>query len=293
MVVRIESSSNNCLECGGIIAPIEERGDAVCMTCGLVMDERLVDRSNNGIRAFSQEDRDKREFTGSPITTLTPDISLTTMINRKEIRNPNLRRAAKWDSHMKWETKNMLTALTELKRMATHLGLPKRVVESSIMLYKIVFQKGLIKGRSILGMIAACTYYASKNAGIPITLQEYFEKSAINIMILKKCYKILIRELNLKTSVMDPASLIPKYCSELNFSSEIELRASKLLKSYIEKKSSCGKDPKGFCAGAIYLVAKLKNKRVSQKQISEITGVSEVTLRSRYKEMLESVNFIM
>ena len=71
----------------------------------------------------------------------------------------------------------------------------------------------------------------------------------------------------------------------------VEKEAIKVLKNFMENTSICGKDPKGLCAGAIYLVSKLKNQRVSQKDISKVIGVTEVTLRSRYKEFLQHVTF--
>jgi len=55
--------------------------------------------------------------------------------------------------------------------------------------------------------------------------------------------------------------------------------------------SISGKDPKGLCAGVIYLVCKMKNKKVSQKKIANVIGVTEVTLRSRYKELSKKLNF--
>ena len=64
-----------------------------------------------------------------------------------------------------------------------------------------------------------------------------------------------------------------------------------VLQNFISKISISGKDPKGLCAGAIYLVSKLRNVKVSQKEISQIVGVTEVTLRSRYKELLKNVSF--
>ena len=67
----------------------------------------------------------------------------------------------------------------------------------------------------------------------------------------------------------------------------------KMLHNFIVRTSISGKDPKGLCAGAIYLVAKLRNVKVSQKDISRVISVTEVTLRSRYKELLAniSINF--
>ena len=54
--------------------------------------------------------------------------------------------------------------------------------------------------------------------------------------------------------------------------------------------NSSGKDPKGLCAGALYLVCKLSKKKMSQQKIAEVVGVTEVTLRSRYKDFSKKLN---
>jgi transcription initiation factor TFIIB len=291
MVVEYEVISNSCPECGGLIQDFYERGETVCKSCGLIVFERSLDISHSGIRAYTKQEKDKKERTGCPISILMPDIGLSTIIDRSKIKNPDLRRAAKWNTHMTWEKRNMLIAITELKRIGSNLNFPDRVKKAAIRLYKEVFKRKLLRGRSINGMVAACSYFICKDEKVPITLQEILDEASINANIVKKCYKILVRELNLKSSHIDPISLIPRYCADLDLGIEIEKETIKVLRNYISKSSICGKDPKGLCAGSIYLVAKLKNRKVSQKEISQIINVTEVTLRSRYKELLKSISF--
>jgi transcription initiation factor TFIIB len=291
MVIEMEITSNQCPECGGPTISILERGETVCKHCGLVVDERGLDINHSGIRAYSKHEKDKKERTGSPMSILMPDIGLSTVIDRSKIKNPDLRRAAKWNTHLSWEKRNMLMAITELKRIGGNLNFPERVKKSAVRLYKEVFKRQLLRGRSINGMVAACAYYACKDERVPVTLQEILDEASISDNIVKKCYKILIRELNLKISHIDPVSLIPRYCADLNLGIEVENEAVRILQNFIKKNMISGKDPKGLCAGAIYLVAKLRNVKVSQKDISKIIGVTEVTLRSRYKELLKNISF--
>ncbi len=291
MVVEIETISNMCPECGGNTIDVQELGETVCRACGLVVGERGLDISHSGIRAYTKQEKERKERTGCPISILMPDIGLSTIIDRTKIKNPDLRRAAKWNTHLSWEKRNMLIAITELKRIGGNLNFPERVKKAAVRLYKEVFKKQLLRGRSINGMVAACAYFVCKKERVPITLQEILEEASISDNIVKKCYKILVRELNLKSTHIDPVSLIPRYCADLNLDIDIEKEASRMLQNFMNKSFICGKDPKGLCAGAIYLVAKLRNKKISQKEISKIIGVTEVTLRSRYKELLKNISF--
>ena len=91
--------------------------------------------------------------------------------------------------------------------------------------------------------------------------------------------------MNLKTQSTDPIALVPRYVSDLELDSEIEALIKKILTTYIDNFSISGKDPKGLCAGAIYLASRIKNLELTQQQIVNSIGITEVTLRSRYKEL--------
>ncbi|MHA1283490.1 MAG: transcription initiation factor IIB [Promethearchaeota archaeon] len=281
--------SNVCPECGGKIIPIHPKGEEVCEQCGLVINERVVDYSHSDKRAFTKQEKDKRERTGSPISELLPDMGLSTVID-SNINNPDLKRAAKWNSRMTWDKRNILIATTELKRIASNLNLPDHIKKSAIRIYKEAFKKKLLRGRSINGMVAACLYFACREKKIPRTLQEILDQTSVSAKNVRRCYRTIIRELNLKAPSTDPIALIPRYIAELHLDIEIEKNTIKILQNYISKYSISGKDPKGLCAGALYLVCKVKNKRISQKEISNIVGVTEVTLRSRYKELIKKLN---
>ena len=49
-----------------------------------------------------------------------------------------------------------------------------------------------------------------------------------------------------------------------------------------------GKSPVGIAAAAVYAAALLTNEKVTQSQVSDVADISEVTIRNRYKELLEA-----
>ncbi|MBY9007083.1 MAG: transcription initiation factor IIB [Candidatus Lokiarchaeota archaeon] len=283
--------SSSCPECKGKVIPIQAKGEIVCSKCGLVVSERIVDVSHSGKRAFTKHEKEKRERTGSPISILLPDMGLSTIIDKTNIINPDLKRAAKWNSRMTWDKRNMLIATTELKRIGSNLNLPIHVKKTAIRIYIEAFKKKLLRGRSINGMVAACLYFACREGAIPRTLQEILEETSINAKNVRRCYRTIIRELNLKVPSTDPISLIPRYIAELGLNTEAEKGAIRLLTSFISNCSISGKDPKGLCAGVLYFISKSQKKKISQKEIANLVGVTEVTLRSRYKEIIKKLNF--
>lgn len=289
-IYNLNKNVNVCPECGGNIISLQETGDIVCNQCGLVLHEKNVDFSHAGRRAYSTEEKNNRERTGAPMSNLVPDIGLTTTIDKTKIKNPNLKRAAKWDTRMKWEKRNILIATTELKRISTNLNLPNHVKEDAMRLYKEVFRRKLLRGRSINSMIAACLYFAIRKHRISRTFHEVLDETAETGKDVRRCYRVLIRELNLKVPNTKPSALVPKFITKLGLSSEIEKLALKIINSFTSNFIISGKDPKGIIGGAIYLACKIKNLSYTQKQIADSIGVTEVTLRSRYKEIRQKLN---
>ena len=57
-----------------------------------------------------------------------------------------------------------------------------------------------------------------------------------------------------------------------------------------EKKLTAGKDPQGMAAAAIYIACVIEGEKKTQKEIAEAAGVTEVTVRNRYKGLRRSFN---
>ena len=290
IISDLNVSSEICPECDGNIISLNQIGEIVCSQCGLVISERSVDVTHSDKRAYTSQEKKQREHTGAPISSLLPDMGLTTVINKKDIKDPDLKRAVKWNTRITWEKRNLLIATTELKRICSNLNLPSYIKLEAIKLYKEAFKRKLLRGRSINSMIAASIYLAIRLKKLPRTLQEILEESAENEKDIRRCYRVLIRELNIKSPNTDPSALIPTYIVNLKLNHEIEETATKIVNAFSAKFSTSGKDPKGIVAGALYLACKIKGLNLTQKQISDVVGVTEVTLRSRFKELSTKLN---
>jgi transcription initiation factor TFIIB len=274
-----------CPECGGSVISLNQIGEIVCSQCGLVLKERGVNLFHSDKRAYTSQEKDQREHTGAPISSLLPDIGLSTVIDRKNIKDPDLKRAVKWNTRITWEKRNILIATTELKRICSNLNLPNYIKLEAIKLYKDAYKLKLLRGRSINSMIAASIYLAVRLKKVPRTLQEILDESSENEKDIRRCYRVLIRELNIKSPNTNPSALIPSYAATLKLDSDIEINSTKIVNAFSERFSTSGKDPKGIVAGAIYLACRLKGLELTQKEIAEVVGITEVTLRSRYKEL--------
>jgi transcription initiation factor TFIIB len=292
-----------CGECGSthlIQDPL--RGETLCQDCGLVAEEGLID-SGPEWRAFDMEQGEKRARTGAPMTYTIHDKGLSTEIGwknkdsyGKSIPTKNraqLYRLRKWQRRIRVSNateRNLAYALSELDRIASAMSLPRNVRETAAMVYRKAVNKNLIRGRSIEGVVAASLYAACRQCNVPRTLDEIAASSNVGRKEIGRTYRFMTRELKLKLMPTRPQDYISRFCSELKLSGEVQARAIEILKEAAEKELTSGRGPTGVAAASIYIASILCNERRTQREVADIAGVTEVTIRNRYKELTERLN---
>jgi len=289
-----------CPECGSrVLVRDYERAELVCEKCGLVVDSNFMDEGPEW-RAFDHDQRMKRSRVGAPMTFTIHDKGLSTMIdwrNRdaygKSISSKNraqLYRLRKWQRRIRVSNateRNLAFALSEMDRMASALGLPRNVRETAAVIYRKAVDKNLIRGRSIEGVAAAALYAACRQCSVPRTLDEIAEVSRVSRKEIGRTYRFVSRELGLKLLPTSPIDYVPRFCSGLGLSGEVQAKAIEILRQAGEKELTSGRGPTGVAAAAIYIGSIQCNDRKTQREVAEVAGVTEVTIRNRYKELAE------
>ncbi len=298
----IEDDVFRCPECGSThLVRDYERGELVCEDCGLVIDENIIDQGPEW-RAFDMEQGEKRARTGAPMTYTIHDKGLSTEIGWKNkdsygksipTRNrAQLYRLRKWQRRIRVSNateRNLAFALQELDRIASSMGLPRNVRETAAMIYRKAVDKNLIRGRSIEGVVAAALYGACRQCGVPRTLDEIAAASNVGRKEIGRTYRFMTRELKLKLLPTRPQDYVQRFCSELKLSSEVQAKAMEILKEAANKELTSGRGPTGVAAASIYIASILCNERRTQREVAEVAGVTEVTIRNRYKELTEKL----
>jgi len=279
-----------------------KRGELVCHECGLVVDSDFIDQGPEW-RGFDHDQRMKRSRVGAPMTYTIHDKGLSTMIdwrNRdsygKSISSKSraqLHRLRKWQRRIRVSNsteRNLAFALSELDRMASALGLPRNVRETAAVVYRKAVDMNLIRGRSIEGIAGSALYAACRQCNVPRTLDEIAEVSRINRKEIGRTYRFISRKLGLKLIPTSPIDYIPRFCSGLNLHAEVQSKSVEILRQAIEKDLTSGCGPTGVAAAAIYISSILCRDRRTQRDVAEVAGVTEVTIRNRYKELAEQLD---
>ncbi|NVM54088.1 MAG: transcription initiation factor IIB [Candidatus Helarchaeota archaeon] len=263
-----------------------ERAELVCSACGLVIMESIIDTSRNDRRAYTSEERKAREHRGAPLSPMLSNYGLTTKIDNQFNKwNGRLKRIKQWNERLTWAQRNLLIATNEIRRLGALLALPKQVEENAAILYRKVFKLQLLRGRSINSFVPACVYLSCRLNKVPRTLSEICAFSKSRSKTIRHSTHIIIRELNLKIMALAPSELVAGLINKLKLSNDIERKTLEIIQYAKKANLILGKDPKGIAAAAIYLACMENGERRSQSIISKEAGITEVTLRNRYKEL--------
>jgi len=291
-----------CPACGSTSIIFDsERSVYVCTSCGTVLEERMVDQGPEW-RAFTPEEREKRSRVGSPITPTVHDKGLSTVIDWRDKdafgrrlepkKRLEILRWRKWQIRTRIQSsmdRNLAQAMNELDRIASQLNLPRSVREEAAVIYRKAVEKGLVRGRSIESVMAAAIYAACRRLKIPRTLDEIAAFTKSGRKDVARCYRLLLRELTVQVPIADPIDYVPRIGALLGLSGNVLKRAAEILKRAKEKGITAGKDPAGLAAAAIYIASLLEDERRTQKEIAQVSGVTEVTVRNRYKELVREL----
>ncbi len=287
-----------CPECGSPkIFRDKLRGEVVCASCGLVIEEGMVDFTQEW-REFESEEAEKKRRSGAPMSLARHDKGISTEIGMgysdifrlPSSARPKFFRLKKWQQRISTATeRNLKYALAELKRYTSFLALPSSVEETIALLYRKAVNKELVRGRSMESVIAGALYAACREHGTPRTLDEIAEVSHVPKREIGRTYRFMARQIGLRILPTDPADYIPRFASQLNLSGTVVTKALAILKQSKEKELTSGRGPTGVAAAVLYIAAQLMNEKRTQRQVAEVAGVTEVTIRNRYKELVREL----
>ncbi|WP_222918896.1 TFIIB-type zinc ribbon-containing protein [Natrinema sp. SYSU A 869] len=293
-----ERRGSECPECAGSIRHDEEHGERACAECGLVLDTDAIDY---GPEWRNLDDDGEGRRVGPPVSSIRHDKGLSTTIGWRDEdaygnrvsgrKRERLQRLRTWNERFtskNAQERNLKQAFGEIERMASALGLPEPCRETAGVLYRRAVDEGLLPGRSIEAMATACLYAAARQHGTPRTLVVFESVSRVEKLPVQRAYRYLSSELGLRIEPADPIHYLPQYASELEVSDDAERLARKILEAAKARGLHSGRSPAGLAAAAIYGAARLTNERVTQATVGEETGVSSVTVRNRYRELLDA-----
>lgn len=298
--------SDRCPNCGkrSLVEDLSS-GELSCSNCGFVVSEKSIDHGPEW-RTFSDEKSTNKVRTGSPTSITYRDMGLSTVVGRsnrdasgRAFSSPmrsTIERIRKWDHRAPAfgsMERNLGIALAELDKMGDKLGVSDSVKERAAYIYRKALERGLLRGRSIVGIAAASLYAAFRDTETPRTLKDIAAINNLDKKSIARDYRILVREMDLSMPVADAAKNVTRIASKVGLSERVARKAIEIVHMTEEREISAGKAPMGLAASSLYLAGVIEGEVKTQKEIAEAAGVTEVTVRNRYKGLRSALGSIL
>jgi len=295
-------SVQKCPECGAsLLMRDQEHAEVVCTNCGLVVAAKLADRGPEW-RAFTPEQQTKKARSGAPSTLTMHDKGLPTHIDWRDIRGSSPEKAAQLHRLRRWQNRSRVASATERKlasvlsqmhRMAAPLNLPNNILETAVLIYRNASKKHLTRGKSTQGIVAAALYLACRQCRLVRTLEELSQASGIGKLEVARNYRFLVKELDYFVPPVRRSQHVTRLSNQLELSWKAEGVTHNILQAVKGLKLTSGRGAKSVATAASYIACKLLGEHRTQREFAEAADITEVTVRNRYKEMLERLLIVV
>lgn len=174
--------------------------------------------------------------------------------------------------------------------VASILGLDCDISDHAFQLFRDCCSATCLRNRSVEALATAALVQAIREAQEPRTLQEISIAANVPQKEIGKYIKILGEALQLSQPINSNSISVhmPRFCTLLQLNKSAQELATHIGEVVINKCFCTRRNPISISAAAIYLACQLEDKRKTQAEICKVTGLTEVTLRKVYKELLEN-----
>jgi transcription initiation factor TFIIB len=283
-----------------------QSGELICSKCGQVISDKVEQEGpewrNFDILSSSMgqsNGSNSRSRVGMSTSLARHDMGLSTIIGRIDrdasgqkidaAMRSTMDRLRVWDYRTQIHSatdRNLRNAFVKLDILKDKLGLIDSVVEKAAYIYRKAQERGLVRGRTISGVLAAAIYIACREMGISRTLKDIASYNNVKLKEVAKSYRLLCIELDIKVPIVDPMRCIAKVANKANLSEKTKRQAVEMMNNVTQREISVGKNPMGLAASVLYMSSLKTGENITQSNLSDAAGVTEVTLRNRYKDLM-------
>jgi len=297
-----------CTVCKSSVIDDAEKGEKICSGCGIVMQEHMEDHGPEA-RSSSLEDKMKLARATGQTSYSQHDLGIATEISvgatdfsGKKINAETasqMHRLGKWQQRVRVSSsrdRRLLNVLGRVSEICHSCSLPRNVIETASIIYRSLDGKNIkVKGKSVISISAAVVYMACKQCDVIRSLDEILKEVCqpreikSKTKLASRYYRMLVMELG---TVSVPIVTMDKYISKIANMTNTDTRVERLSLEIAEKTKdrnlADGKAPNGIAAAYLYIGSILLGQNILQRDISTVSGVTEVTIRNRCKEILTS-----
>ena len=292
-----ENMAGSCEVCGETSWDADNiRGETICSNCGYVASENMIDPGAEWVNHSNGDDRSR---VGAPSTLTLSDKGLSTEIRRSDLTSGGARkhglsgkalrdwrRRQRIDQRSKTRDSRSRNLSVAMQFIRDRGDLPPQIEQEAASLYRHSVARGLVTGRSIRGVTAACVYIAAREAKIPRKIEDIGKAfdmiSDIEVKELKRTIRLVARNLGTH-HITGPEEYFEKFHSDLGLPPEVLGGAREIWSQVKDDLSWQGKKPSGIAGVVLYYASQNSTSSRTQSEVCKVSGISEVTLRGLLK----------
>ena len=258
--------------------------------------ENMIDP---GAEWINHSDGNDRSRVGAPSTLTLSDKGLSTEIRRTDLTSGGARkhgmsgkalrdwrRRQRIDQRSKTRDSRSRNLAIAMQFIPDRGDLTPQIEQEAASLYRNSVERGLVTGRSIRGVSAACVYIAAREAKIPRKIEDIAEAfdmvSEVEVKELKRTIRLVARNLGTH-HITGPEEYFERFHSELGLPPSVLGDARELWAEVRDNLSWQGKKPSGIAGVILYYSSQNSNSPRTQSDVCAVSGISEVTLRGLLK----------
>lgn len=312
---NFKNKKSLCLICNNnykVISDPETR-EVICTICGQVLSDQNEQCINNRINeeitnVAGSESGTRYDLKSQNSSSAVPyNIESPTIIGRTNVDATGrqigsdmenimekLRILEKRTRYNNSADRNLKYAFEQMTKLKYKLGISDSIIQKSFYFYRKAQVLGIIRGRSIDGIVSASIYLACKEFETPKTLKEISKVSNVKIKTISHYYRILVIEFGLRTvPVIDPIKCITKIINNTDLNESVKRKAIQIMTKVKQNKIHEGKNPMVIAASTIYAAYKLDEANIdktTQIEIAKSVGISDSVLRKWYNDIVDNLN---
>ena len=290
-----------CINCGSDKLVIDNnKGYKVCEECA-VINEEFLDKTQE----FSNETNGNSRY-GCPSNFFFPKSALGTKIQSKGY---NRLSALQRQGQMPYKEKSLMDVLERIQEKCKKYVITQTIIDTAKILYKKVSEckhtKGKRKGKNMImrcinrrSMIAACVFHACKLQKEPRSPKEIADIYDLEIRHVNRGCRKFIDYIDISTIYFEIKSsqssdFIERFAKKLNIDKQYIEKAKDISTNIHKLGLATTHEPPSVAAGCILLIENMYHIDISKKNISEIFGISDVTISKTYRKIFPYHKIIM
>lgn len=268
----------------------EFRGEYICTETGEVLEERLVDVGKEWRSFAIPSNRERGEI---PNTLKVHDMGLHTEIDTSTLIGRKLSELNNISRVVTSRERKLSRALKLSNEVINKLSTPRAAglkEEVGLILRRLV-KNGALGRRKLGAFVAASIICAAENLDIPVDSKKIVNYCGTTMSDVWNALMKIRRDFGIaKSRSYDPRTLILTYTQKTKSLSQVATLAIKIVEAGRASGCLLSKGPHGVAVASLYVASIILDVRKTQSAIARDTEVSEVTIRNRYKDIVEGVS---